>query len=124
MNNNFFKRSNIAADYREEAKKLCDKHVDKLAIVYLAYLVILVVVSILDSVTGLKTTVEGIEIKTTWFDGVFSLICGGGFAMSLSYISVNIYKGISPKVNDLFEGFKEFTRSFVLYLLQSIFNIL
>lgn len=121
MSNNFFKRSNVAADYREEAKEICDKHVDKLAITYLVYLLISVVVMILDDLTGSTVVIQGFEIKNTWFNGVFTLICGGGFSMSLAYIAVNVYKGISPKVENLFEGFKSFTKAFLLGILQTIY---
>ena len=33
----YYQRTNLALDYRQEAKKICDVHVNKLALIYLVY---------------------------------------------------------------------------------------
>ena len=120
----FFKRGHFSIDYREEAKRICDLHVDKLAIVTLVYLLISVVVIIIDNLTGTTEVVYDIEITKTWFNGVFTLICGGPLGISFAYIAKNIQNGIEPKISDLLTGFKEFTKAFVLNLLITIFTAL
>lgn len=117
----FFESEHIASDYRAEAKRICDLKVDKLAIIYLVYAIILFVVGVIDSLTGFKNVIEDIEVKTTWFNGLFSLICGGPFAISLAYITKNVHNSIEPKITNLFEGFKDFSRAFLLSLLQAIY---
>lgn len=117
----FFKMNHISSDYREEAKRICDLKVDKLAITYLVYAIILTVVSVIDSLTGSKNIIGDIEVKTTWFNGLFSLICGGPFAISLAYIAKNVYNSVDPEITNLFEGFKDFSRAFLLSLLQAIY---
>lgn len=119
----FFKMKHISSDYRREARRICDLHVDRLAIIYLVYMIIMVVVSIIDSLTGTTQSIGDFEYKTTWFNGVFSLICGGPFAFSFAYIARNIYHGygLEPKIENLFDGFKDFSKAFILNLLQTIY---
>lgn len=104
--NDFFKINLTAKDYRQEAKRICDVYVDKLAFVYLVYLLIL-------GVSGIP-----------YVGSIFGLVCGGPFAYSLAKIAKYTYQNVEPKVVDIFDGFNEFTKTFLIALLQGIFVFL
>lgn len=119
---NFFKRNLTSADYRRKAQENCDKQKNALIIIFLIYLVISIVVGIVDSLTG-KTIIleDGTVEKTTWFQSIFTLLTGGAFAFSFAEISKKVYLKIDVKNEDLAYGFKDFARSFKLYILQSLY---
>lgn len=124
----FFKKSKIEADYRKEAKRICDMHVNKLAIIYLVYFAIIFAVAIIENLLFGDNTEFNLSINimgtASWNGGWISLIFVGPFIFSLAYISKNVFEDIEPKIEDLFEGFKNFTKSFVIYILQMVFIIL
>lgn len=118
----FFKRNLTAADYRKKAQENCDCQKNTLLTIFLIYLIISVVVGIIDSLTGTTTQLpDGTVEKSTWFQSVFTLICGGAFAFSFAEISKKVYLKIDAKTEDLFYGFKMFGRAFVVNLLQSLY---
>lgn len=121
---NFFNRPHIAADFREEAKSYCSLDADKLAVIYLVYFAISIVICALDAFTGKTSVVDGVEYQNTWLSSGFTLLCSGPFAISFAYIAKNVHKGIEPRIENLLEGFKDFGRALVIYLLQSIFTLL
>ena len=118
----FFKKNLTAADYRAKAKENCDTQKDVLITIFLIYLIISIAVGVIDSVTGTTTQLpDGTTEKSTWFQSLFTLFCGGAFAFSFAEISKKVYLKIDVKNDDLFYGFKQFGRSFVVNLLQSIY---
>lgn len=125
---NFFKKDLCAKDYRLKASEKCNKLSNSLAVTFLVYLLISVAVVVLDNLTGTKEVVNyggfEIEVKNTWFNSIFSLICAGAFYISFVMISKKVYVGENVEVKNLFDGFKDFTRAFLINLLQSIYTFL
>lgn len=125
---NFFKKGLCAKDYRLKASEKCNKLSNSLAVAFLVYLLISVAVVVLDNLTGTKEVVNyggfEIEVKNTWFNSIFSLICAGAFSISFVMISKKVYVGENVEVKNLFDGFKDFTRAFLINLLQSIYTFL
>ena len=56
--------------------------------------------------------------------GIGSLLIAGPFTLGLTSVSLNTVRGDQIKIEMLFGGFKDFTRAFVLMLLNSIFIFL
>ena len=125
---NFFKKDLCAKDYRLKASEKCNKLSNSLAVTFLVYLLISVAVVVLDNLTGTKEVVDyggfEIEVKNTWFNSIFSLISAGAFYISFVMISKKVYVGENVEVKNLFDGFKDFTRAFLINLLQSIYTFL
>lgn len=122
---NFFSGYLSAADYRRKAHENCNKQGNKLVITYLVYVVIMAIVLVIDGATGhSEINADGTVTTTTWFQGVFNLLTSGVFAISFAEINRKVYKNINVDPKDLFYGSNDFGRSFILYILQSIFTFL
>lgn len=94
-----------ASDYRMIAEHKCSRFSNKLALIYFIHSVI---IGTLSSVTG-----------------VGGIIVGGPFILALTMITINVYNGKEPEIEDLFSGFKEdFGNSLIIYLLQEVFIFL
>jgi len=52
------------------------------------------------------------------------LIAGGPFTLAISAIFLKLYRRGEFRVEEMFDGFKDFTRSLVAYLLMSLYIIL
>ena len=110
----------FARDYRRIAEEKCQVFSNRLAIIWLIYLLL----------TGLLGTFsfdvgeyQGIKISVD-FSWVFTLVIGGPFAAAIAHISKKTYLREESQIEELFDGFKDFKNNFVLYLLQQLFIIL
>ena len=54
---------------------------------------------------------------------IFSIACTGAFALGLVIYSLAVSRGEEFKLNQIFEGFNDFKRSFITYILMA-FHIL
>lgn len=95
----------FAKDYRDRARLAMQGKWNNLAVIALVYSVILSAVSAISSKIG----------------GAATLIVGGPFALSWAVISLGTVRGASYKVENLFDGFKNFMPAFLLYLLNTLF---
>ena len=137
----FFNKTNFSDDYRREAKEICSLKADVLALIYLVYFGVFVVASMFDNFTSVELlsmnffNISSSDISADlsslalngqlhWFNGVFSLICGGPFAISFAYIAKNVYNDKDVDVVDLFKGFKDFGRALIIYVLEMVFILL
>lgn len=122
---NFFQNNLYARDYRQKASENCAKLSKNLALVFLVYFLISILVSVIDQITGTEEIIElgsyELVTKKTWFSSLFNLFCAGAFSISLILIQKKVYVGQNSEVSDLFEGFKDYARSFIINILQSIF---
>lgn len=124
----FFVKCKTAADYRNEAKKICDVCARKLAFIYLVYFAIMIILAIIDNLffgekLDIKFNVD-ISGNISLSEGLIAFVFAGPFAFSLAYISKNVFAGLEPKIKDLLEGIRNFTKAFVIYVLQIVFIIL
>ena len=104
----FFAGNPLSRDYRHMAEKMCQPQMNKLAIIYLVYILLTAVVSAVVPSIG----------------SVLVSVCVGVFAFSLINISKNVYLGVEVKVEDLFSGFKDFTRAICINLLVGLYTLL
>jgi uncharacterized membrane protein len=84
----------------------------------------MVVVGVINSLTGTKQVVNDVEQKFTWFSTIFNFFVTGALAFSFAEISRKVHYEEDLKKSDLFSGFKKYGRAFLLDLLQSIFVFL
>lgn len=122
---NYYGSRLTCQEYRLRADRICDRHRLELNKVYLIYILIMIVVSVIASVT--KTTEvlpDGTKITSTWFNGLFDFIFGGALMMGLIEISKKAYYNLEIKNKDLFYGFKVYIKSFVVYFLISLYTAL
>jgi uncharacterized membrane protein len=84
----------------------------------------MIVVKIVDVVTGTTEVVNEIEQKRTWFAALFDFFVAVAFTFSFAEISRKVHYEEELKNSDLFSGFKKYGRAFLLDLLQSIFVFL
>lgn len=104
--NDFSNNRLCARDYRIEADRICNTQKDKLTKIYLIYFLITIACSFLSFI--------GI--------GAFaSILTTGGFTLSFAFISKKLYYNELLNDNDLYFGFQDFAKGFILYLLQSLF---
>ena len=95
--------------YREEAHNLFKTQSNNLVTLYLVYFLIAIGIGVL-SIFGVGAIVN--------------LLVTGSFTIALAYVSKKVHKGEKVKTDDLFYGFNDFGKSFVLYLLVSIYTFL
>lgn len=96
----------FARDYRRMAEEKCNKFTNKLAIIYLLYIVIN---------AGLAAIGVG---------AIVSFILEGAFLLSFVIINEKVYKGIEPDYNDLFEGTSNLGGALLLYIIEGIYIFL
>ncbi|MDE6758286.1 MAG: DUF975 family protein [Clostridia bacterium] len=65
-----------------------------------------------------------IELISSLLMNVASLLVGGPLTMGLSMVAVKITKGEKVNVITLFEGFTDFLKVFILYLVNAIYVLL
>ena len=87
------------------------------------------------SVKEMKETAKGllkeqwglctlIELISMLLMGVASLLVGGPLTMGLTMVAVNVSKGEKADILDLFRGFNDFLKVFLLYLVNAIYVLL
>lgn len=58
------------------------------------------------------------------FTGIVSLLISGPFTLGMAKVSLSVVRGFEIKIEMLFDGFKDFTRTFMLNLINSLLIIL
>ena len=96
---------------RQEARQLLQNRWNKLILLWVIFFVISLVSSLFDYV-----------LPHTSF--VVSLLIGGPFALAISAIFLGLHRGEDFEHADLFQGFAQFTRCLVAYLLMSLYVLL
>lgn len=56
--------------------------------------------------------------------GIGSLILGGAFALGVAIFSLNLSRGLDARLEQLFDGFRDFSRALVAYLLMCLWVLL
>ncbi|HBD93025.1 MAG: hypothetical protein A2015_00955 [Spirochaetes bacterium GWF1_31_7] len=59
--------------------------------------------------------------SATGIGGIISLIIGGPIALGMAIYFLKLATNESPKIDNFFDGFKNFLQSFILYILQIVF---
>ena len=95
----------VAKDFRQAAWQ---KMSGNWGVYALINLIILVISSVCDSLTY----------------GILFIILTGPFTLSIAYCSLNVSNNQEIKVEDAFIGFQDFVRSFLAYIINSIFIFL
>ena len=115
----FFVKVPTAKEYRAKAAEQCNG-TNKLILIYVVYFLIMLAVSVIDSLTGSKQVVNDQEVTSTWFATMFNFFTAGVFTFSLAEIAKKVNYGEQLEISDLFSGFAKFGRAFSLYLLEAI----
>ncbi len=122
---NYYGSRLTCQEYRLRADRICDRHRLELNKVYLIYVLIMIVIGVINSLTGTTEVLpDGTEITSTWFNGLFDFIFGGAIMMGLIEISKKAYYNLEIKNKDLLHGFKDFVKSFLVYFLVSLYTAL
>ena len=108
----FFAGNPVSRDYRHLAHRLCQPQMNKLALIYFLYTLI---VSVGSAIAGVVLAGVGSALIS---------LCTGAFVFSLINISKNVYLGIQVKTNDLFYGFNHFVRALCINLLSGLYVVL
>jgi uncharacterized membrane protein len=118
----FFNKPLYARDYRMAAEEKCNKHASNLAIIYLVYVAVVLVASVLLSLPFFQITVneETAQVSTSW-GSVLQLFYAGHLIVGMIIICSKLYNDTKPEVNDLFAGFKNYGNILGVYILQQIF---
>ncbi len=95
-------------EIRREARELLKDKWLNLALIWL----------ILYAISAVLTSV------TSGIGGVIPLILAGPFSLGIAMIFLKLRKGGDFRVEEMFDGFKEFTRSMVAYLLIALYVFL
>ena len=95
-----------AKDYRVKAHEACRPYANKLALIYLVYFLIM------GALGGLSAVGIG---------AVALMLVTGPLAFSWIMIVKKVYAKEEPVIEDLFKGFNDFGKAFVVMLLKSIF---
>ena len=123
----YFNRPLYAKDYRLAADKKCSKHSSILAIIYLIYFAIVIVMGGIVQLPIFQisagSVVSGVELTASW-GNILTLFVAGHFLVGLIAVSVKIYSDVTPDVNDLFHGFKNYGNILGVYLLQEVYIFL
>ena len=114
-----------ASEYRRRANAVCSRQSGKLAIVYLVYFVILVVVGFIDNETAYTEVLADGTVETTaWFNSVFTFLTAGAFSLSFAQIHKKASQNEMVQVEDLLVGFNDWRRSVTLNVLISLYTTL
>lgn len=105
---NFFAGDLYASDYRKAAHEMCRSQMNNLALIYFIFVLLIGAASVIVPFVG----------------SLVISVCSGAFIFSFISIAKNVYLGINVKVENLFDGFKEFGRAFVIYLLMEVYVLL
>jgi len=98
-------RQMYARDYRVMADQKCAIYTNDLALIYFIYSLLM------GAVSGFTS-------------GLATIICSGPIMIALIMIIQKVFRGTRPQIEDLFDGFKDFGNTFILYLLQSVYVFL
>lgn len=103
-----------AKDFRERARealgsKWTGNRWSTYVLIALIYYVIIAAITAMDSYPLIA-----------WASGIVSLLVAGPFTLSFAGISLNTVRGENIKLDMLFEGFKDFSRALVLYILNAV----
>ena len=90
--------------FRTVAKQKCQMYGNILALIYLVYALI-----------------AGLAGGASQVLAVVGIVISGPFIYSLHFISKKVYHAREVKIDNLFDGFKVFTKTLVIYLLNTIF---
>lgn len=98
-----------ARDYRRIANEKCSHASGNLALIYLIYFLITIVLG------GLSYIAIG---------AVAAFLVMGPLTLGFVYVMKDLFHNIIPSVERMFDGFHKFGDAFVLYLLKNIFILL
>lgn len=99
----------VAKDYRAQAKNSIKGKWGKLALIALIYSLIM----------GMCAGLSFIYIG-----GIVSMLISGAFGLGFAIIANRVIRGENVEIKTLFDGFKNYVGSLVLYLLITIFTCL
>ena len=133
----FFKNTLYARDYRKKASKQCSKSSGKLALIYLCYILVVMIVFIVccariggsfveievDGIMKYKLENFSIYFVPNIFYDLF-LLCLMPVNFSFVYIAKKVYNQETILFKDIFFGYTKIIRFILLYLLQMIYIFL
>lgn len=118
-----------ASDFRQLASTKCSTVSSKLCVVTLVYILITIAVSVLGSfakyeyVFPLGDTIMTYSID--WISPIISLVITGPLYYGLISVSQSVYyDSMDIQVSELFSGFDKFSKTFLIYLLTSLYSFL
>lgn len=106
-------------EYRDEAARLCKKQEKALILIALIWLLINAVINFSYTETHFIGDIE-FSTSVTPF-GFLSIFITGHIAVSFINIGKKLYEEKEVEVKDLFYGFKDYLRIFIVHLLQTIY---
>lgn len=98
-----------AADYRMQARKALAGRWNTCALIYLIYSLIVGALS---------------ALARYYIGAIGLLLVSGPFALGIAMIALNVVRGEKVRIETLFDGFKDFGRSFTQYLLNGVLVLL
>lgn len=98
---------------RNVAEERCSRYTDKLALIYLIVWIITAAVS------GINFGIKN-DIISSIVD-IGTLFVTGPISMSICFITIKVFEGKDIAINDIFSGFQDFIRAFLITLLRGIF---
>ncbi len=108
--------------YRHAAASKCAKVSGTLALIYFVHTLIMGVISSLSKIGENGTAaLGGTEVALSFFGAIAMLLITGPFFYSMSGIAAKVDKEEKVELGNLFDGFKSFQTSFLLFILQDIF---
>lgn len=110
----------LAKDYRNRAWGKLSGKWGTFAIIMLIYFVI---IGALEGFSGVQPQGASTYLLVSIFS-VVSFILAGPFEYGLRSTALSVANSQPIKVENLFDGFKDFTRTFLLYLINSVFIFL
>lgn len=104
----------LSNEYRYIAEETCKPYSSKLAVVWLVVWAVTALTS-----GGIYGASSGSAFSTVL--DIISLLITGPLTMGTCMIIQKVYTGAGFETKDVFDGFKEFGKSFVLALLEAVF---
>ena len=122
---NFFNRTLYAKDYRMAAEEKCNPQASNLAIIYLVYMAINLVASVVLSLPVFQINFDEAvaETSTSW-GSMLQVFYISHLMVGMIIVSAKVYKNEKAEINDLFAGFKNYGNILGVSLLQSVYTFL
>ena len=98
-------RQMYARDYRVMADQKCSQYTNDLALIYFIYSLLM------GAISGFTS-------------GLATIVISGPVMIALIMIIQKVFRWRRPQIEYLFDGFKDFGNTFILYLLQSVYVFL